>query len=130
MIRICPTPILAALPTQPRPWARDARVDVIDGNVLHDGQSLPAWASEVADRTSSGAMPGALLLYCSVARRERPDVELLVLMPIVGRRYNTAVYVLTELHDRTVPLDMTVLDPAHLDEEARVRRVLRNALRG
>ena len=75
-------------------------------------------------------MPGALLLYCSVARRERPDVELLVLMPIVGRRYNTAVYVLTELHDRTVPLDMTVLDPAHLDEEARVRRVLRNALRG
>ena len=43
---------------------------------------------------------------------------------------NTAVRVLNELRDLPVPVDLTVVGPAHLDEEARVPGVVREALRG
>ena len=47
-----------------------------------------------------------------------------------GARMNTAVRVLNELRDLPVPVDLTVVGPAHLDEEARVPGVVREALRG
>ena len=42
---------------------------------------------------------------------------------------NTAVRVLNELRDLPVPIDITVVDPAHLDEEASVPGVVRAAVR-
>lgn len=72
------------------------------------------------------------MLYGSVARGDDgpdSDIDLLVVLPIVGRRHDTSVRLLSELRDLPVPVDITVVDPAHLIEEASVPGVVRAALR-
>ena len=108
------------------------RVELIDGKVLYDGRSLVAWASRVADRIVERCDASRIVLYGSVARGDDgpdSDIDLLVVMPIVGRRHDTTVRVLNELRDLPVPIDITVVDPAHLDEEASVPGVVRAAMR-
>ncbi len=108
------------------------RVELIDGKVLYDGRSLIAWASRVADRIVERCDASRVVLYGSVARGDDgpdSDIDLLVVMPIVGRRHDTSVRVLNELRDLPVPVDITVVDPAHLDEEALVPGVVRAAMR-
>lgn len=114
-----------------RPVER-ARVELIDGKVLYDGRSLIAWASRVADRIVDRCNASRVVLYGSVARGDDgpdSDIDLLVVMPIVGRRHDTSVRVLNELRDFPVPVDITVVDPAHLDEAASVPGVVRAAMR-
>lgn len=109
-----------------------SRVELIDGKVLYDGRSLVAWASRVADRIVERCDVTRIVLYGSVARGDDgpdSDIDLLVVMPIVGRRHDTSVRVLNELRDLPVPVDITVVDPAHLDEEASVPGVVRAAMR-
>ncbi len=108
------------------------RVELIDGKVLYEGRSLVAWASRVADRIVERCDASRVVLYGSVARGDDgpdSDIDLLVVMPIVGRRHDTSVRVLNELRDLPVPIDITVVDPAHLDEEASVPGVVRAAMR-
>jgi predicted nucleotidyltransferase len=108
------------------------RVELIDGKVLYDGWSLVAWASRVADRIVERCDASRIVLYGSVARGDDgpdSDIDLLVVMPIVGRRHDTSVRILNELRDFPVPVDITVVDPAHLDEEASVPGVVRAAMR-
>ena len=121
----------AAGPNHNGPLDR-ARVELIDGKVLYDGRSLVAWASRVADRIVERCDASRIVLYGSVARGDDgpdSDIDLLVVMPIVGRRHDTSVRVLNELRDLPVPVDITVVDPAHLDEEASVPGVVRAAMR-
>ena len=109
-----------------------ARVEVINGKVLYDGESLAVWASRVAERIVERCGASRVVLYGSVARgHDGPDsdIDLLVVMPMVGRQHVAAVSVLDELRDLPVPVDITVVDPAHLDEEASVAGVVRAALR-
>ena len=108
------------------------RVELIDGKVLYDGRSLLAWASRVADRIVERCDVTRIVLYGSVVRGDDgpdSDIDLLVVMPIVGRRHDTSVRVLNELRDLPVPIDITVVDPAHLDDEASVPGVVRAAIR-
>ncbi len=108
------------------------RVELIDGKVLYDGRSLVAWASRVADRIVERCDASRIVLYGSVARGDDgpdSDIDLLVVMPVVGRRHDTSVRVLNELRDLPVPIDITVVDPEHLDEEASVPGVVRAAMR-
>lgn len=108
------------------------RVELIDGKVLYEGRSLVAWASRVADRIVERCDASRVVLYGSVARGDDgpdSDIDLLVVMPIVGRRHDTSVRVLNELRDLPVPIDITVVDPAHLDAEASVPGVVRAAMR-
>lgn len=108
------------------------RVEVIDGKVLYDGRSLVAWASRAADRIVERCDVSRIVLYGSVARGDDgpdSDIDLLVVMPIIGRRHDTTVRVLNELRDLPVPVDITVVDPANLDEEASVPGVVRAAVR-
>jgi predicted nucleotidyltransferase len=109
-----------------------ARVEVINGKVLYDGESLAVWASRVADRIVERCAASRVVLHGSVARGDDgpdSDIDLLVVMAIVGRRHDTSVRVLNELRDFPVPVDITVVDAAHLDEEASVPGVVRAALR-
>lgn len=108
------------------------RVELVDGKVLYDGRSLVAWASRVADRIVERCDASRVVLFGSVARGDDgpdSDIDLLVVMPIIGRRHDTSVRVLNELRDLPVPVDITVVDPAHLDEEASVPGVVRAAMR-
>ena len=107
-------------------------MELIDDKVLYDGRSLLAWASRVADGIVEWCDANRIVLYGSVARgHDGPDsdIDLLVVMPILGRRHDTSVRILNELRDLPVPVDITVVDPAHLDEEANVPGVGRAALR-
>ena len=100
-----------------------ARVEVTDGKVLYDGESLTVWASRVAYRIVERCGASRVVLYGSVARGDDgpdSDIDLLVVMPIVGRRHDTSVRVLNELRDLPVPVGIMVVDPAHLDDEASV----------
>lgn len=125
-------PSSAAAPSRDNVPVQRARVEVIDGKVLYDGRSLIVWASRVADRIVERCDASRIVLYGSVARGDDgpdSDIDLLVVMPIVGRRHDTSVRVLNELRDLPVPVDITVVDPAHLDEEASVPGVVRAAIR-
>ena len=57
------------------------------------------------------------------------NLHFLVVMPIVGRRHDTTVRVLSGLRDLVVPIDIMVVDPAHLDDEASVPGIVRVAVR-
>lgn len=106
-------------------------VELIDGKVLCDGRSLLAWASRVTDRIVERCDVSRIVLYGSVARGDDgpdSDIDLLVVTPIVGRRHDTSVRILNELRDLPVPVDITVVDPAHLDEEASVPGIVRSAM--
>ena len=109
-----------------------ARVEVINGKVLYDGESLAVWASRVADRIVERCGASRVVLYGSVARGDDgpdSDIDLLVVIAIAGRRHDTSVRVLDELRDFPVPVDITVVDAAHIDEEASVPGVVRAAMR-
>ena len=119
-------------PTNNNGRIQRARVELIEGKVLYDGRSLVAWAPRVADRIVERCDANRVVLYGSVARGDDgpdSDIDLLVVMPIVGRRHDVSVRVLDELRDLPVPVDITVVDPAHLDEKAGVPGVVRAAMR-
>jgi len=104
----------------------------MDGKVRYDGQSPIVWASRVADRIVERCGASSVILYGSVARGDDgpdSDIDLLIVMPVVGRRHDTAVRVLNELRDLPVPVGITVVDPAHVDEEAGFPGVVRVAVR-
>ena len=108
------------------------RVEMIDGKALYDGRSLVAWAARVADHIVECCDASRVILYGSVARGDDgpdSDIDLLVVMPIIGRRHDASVRLLNELRDLPVPIDITVVDPAHLHEEASVPGVVRAAMR-
>lgn len=130
-LRATTSPSTAA-PTRDYGPMERPRVELMNGKVLYDGRSLVAWASRVADRIVERCDASRVILYGSVARGDDgpdSDIDLLVVMPIVGRRHDTSVRVLNELRDLPVPVDITVVDPAHLDDEASVPGVVRAALR-
>jgi len=127
-----PSSSSASAPRRDNVTMERPRVELIDGKVLYDGRSLVAWASRVADRIVERCDVSRVVLYGSVARGDDgpdSDIDLLVVMPIIGRRHDTSVRVLNELRDLPVPVDITVVDPAHLDEEASVPGVVRAAMR-
>jgi uncharacterized protein len=111
---------------------RQPRLEVVDGKAFYDGRSLVEWASLVADRIVERCNASRVVLFGSVARGDDgpdSDIDLLVVTPIVGRRHDASVRVVNELRDLPVPVDVTVVDPAHLDDEASVPGVVRVALR-
>ena len=57
------------------------------------------------------------------------DIDLLVVLPIVGRRADAAASVLTALRALPVPVDIAVVDSTHFDEQARTPGLVRVAMR-
>ena len=108
------------------------RVELIDGKALYDGRTLAAWALLVADRIVERCGASRVVLFGSVARGDDgpdSDIDVLVVMPIIGRHHDAAVRVLNELRDLPVPVDLTVVDPDHFEEAASVPGIVRAALR-
>lgn len=109
-----------------------ASVGVVAGKATYDGRTLASWAPDVARRIVERCGASSVVLFGSVARGDDgpdSDIDLLVVVPVPGRRHDTAVAVLNELRDLPVPVDVTVVDPARLDEEATVPGVVRLAMR-
>ena len=107
-------------------------VDVSGGKALYGGRHLIAWASEIADLIATRFDVARIVLFGSVARGDDgpdSDIDLLVVLPIVGRRHDTAVSVMTALRDLPVPLNVVVVDSTRFEEEARVPGIIRVAMR-
>ena len=58
---------------------------------------------------------------------DRPQHDLLVDMPMVGRHHDDIAHALNELRNFPVPVDITVIDRANIYEEASVPDVVRLA---
>jgi len=72
------------------------------------------------------------VLFGSVARgTDGPDsdLDLLVVLPVPGRRHDAAVAVMNELRDLPVPVDVVVIDPADVERQASEPGLVRAALR-
>lgn len=109
-----------------------SKIEVVAGKALYDGRSLMAWAPRVADRIVERCGASQVVLHGSVARGEDgpdSDIDLLVVMPIPGRRHDTSVRILDQLRDMPVPVDITVVDPDQLMAESAVPGVVRRAMR-
>ena len=125
------TPSRVTAPSHENGAVTRPRVELIDGKALYDGRSLVAWAAHVADRIVERCDASRVVLFGSVARGDDgpdSDIDLLVVMPIIGRRHDASVRVLNELRDLPVPVDITVVDPKHLEDEASVPGIVRAAL--
>jgi len=73
-----------------------------------------------------------IVLFGSVARGDDgpdSDIDLLVVMPIVGRRGDAAARVMKALRGVPVPVNVVVVDSTRLDEQARVPGIIRVAMR-
>ena len=107
-------------------------VDVSGGKALYGGRHLIAWASEIADFIATRFDVARIVLFGSVARGDDgpdSDIDLLVVLPIVERRHDTAVSVMAGLRDLPVPVNVVVVDSTRFDEEARVPGIIRVAMR-
>jgi predicted nucleotidyltransferase len=108
------------------------RIAAIDGKALYDGRSLMAWAPRVADRIAERFGVERIVLFGSVARGDDgpdSDIDLLVVMPLIGRRHDASVAVLNEIRDIPVPVDVTVVDSSRIDVEASLPGMVRQAVR-
>ena len=124
--------VRATAPTRKTGPVARTGVQLIDGKALYDGRTLAAWALLVADRIVERCDASRVVLFGSVARGDDgpdSDIDLLVVMPIIGRRHDAAVRVLKELRDLPAPVDLIVVDPNHFEEEASVPGIIRAALR-
>ena len=109
-----------------------SQVEVVGGKVRYDGRTLAEWAPEVARVIIERCAATRIVLFGSVARgTDGPDsdLDLLVVLPIPGRRHDTAVAVMNELRALPVPVDIVVVDPSDLGRRANEPGLVRAALR-
>jgi predicted nucleotidyltransferase len=107
-------------------------VEVVEGKVRYDGRTLADWAPYVASLIRERCAATRIVLFGSVERgTDGPDsdLDLLVVLPIPGRRHDAAVAVLNELRNLPVPVDIVVVDPADLERQASEPGLVRAALR-
>jgi len=108
-----------------RPW-------IEGGKALYEGRTLAAWVPGVIERIFERTDVRCVVVYGSVERGDDgpdSDIDLLVVLPTITRRHDSAVRVLRELRDLPVPLDLAAVDDAILEREAQVPGLIRVALR-
>lgn len=84
------------------------------------------------DRLFERSAAERIILFGSVARGDvdrDSDIDVMVVMPIVGRRHDAGVRLMSELSDLPVPVDVVVVDSAEFPTEARLPGVVRVAVR-
>ena len=99
---------------------------------VYQGRSLADWASEVSGLIADRFDVTRIVLFGSVARGDDgpdSDIDLLVVMPIVGRRHEATVSVMTALRDIPAPVSIVVVDATRFDEEALTPGIVRVAMR-
>jgi uncharacterized protein len=122
------SPTSKDLTVSPKP----CRFEIIAGKAIYEGDTLKIWASRAAHRITERFNPTNIFLYGSVARGDDgpdSDVDLLVIIPIEGRRHDKAVQILRECRDLPIPIDITVIDPNCLEKKRHTPGIIRAALR-
>ena len=99
---------------------------------VYDGRSLAEWVPLVVDRLFERSAAERIILFGSVARGDADrdsDIDVVVVMPIVGRKHDAGVRLMNELRDLPVPVEVVVVDSAEFPTEARLPGIVRVAVR-
>ena len=102
------------------------------GGMSNDARSLADWVPVVAQRLFERSDAKQVILFGSVARGEAgpdSDLDILVVIPVEGRKHDVAVRLLRELRDIPVPIDVVVVDVDEFPVEARLPGIVRVAVR-
>lgn len=95
---------------------------------------IPQMVSDMVERIVSEFDPDRVLLFGPYARGtadEGSDVDLLVVMPVVGSRRSLATEIDRLLIDRRIPLDVIVVTPEEFERnQSQVATAVRSAVQG
>jgi uncharacterized protein len=108
------------------------QLEVVSGKARYNGRPLADWVDDVAARIFERSEASKIVVFGSVQRGDDgpdSDIDLLVVLPHVSRRHDDAVRVLRELRDMPVPVDVTVIDEASLDDRSQEPGLVRLAMR-
>ncbi len=109
-----------------------SQVEIAEGKAIYDGRTLAEWAPDVARLIVERCAATRVVLFGSVVQgTDGPDsdIDLLVVLPIAGRRHDAAVAVMNELRSLPVPVDVVVVDSSDLVRQASEPGLVRAALR-
>lgn len=93
---------------------------------------LAEWARIAAQRLFDRTDAKRVIVFGSVGRGEDgpdSDIDLLVVLPVHGRKHDVAVRLLNELRDIPAPIDVVVVDVDEYPTEARLPGIVRVAVR-
>ena len=99
--------------------ARQVAVEVVDGRVRYDGQTLAEWVPTVITDLVAACDPLQVILFGSVARGEDgpdSDLDILVVLPEIDRaRRHELMARLRRAVTAPVPVDVFVTDPSEIE---------------
>jgi predicted nucleotidyltransferase len=101
-------------------------------NVGSDERTLDEWVPVIVNRLFERSAAERIILFGSVARGEADgdsDIDLIVVLPIKGRKHEAGVRLMAELRDLPVPVDVVIVDSAEYPSEARLPGIVRVAVR-
>ncbi|MGZ8734961.1 MAG: nucleotidyltransferase domain-containing protein [Acidimicrobiia bacterium] len=101
-------------------------------DVAGDERTLDEWVPVIVNRLFERSAAERIILFGSVARGEADhdsDIDLMVVLPIEGRKHEAGVRLMAELRDLPVPVDVVVVDSAEYPTEARLPGIVRVAVR-
>ena len=84
------------------------------------------------DRLFARSAAERVILFGSLARGEDDrdsDIDIVVVMPLTGRKHDAGVQLMAELADLPVPVDVVVVDSANFPTESRLPGIVRVAVR-
>lgn len=97
-----------------------------------DDRTLDEWVPVIVNRLFERSAAERIILFGSVARGDADrdsDIDLMVVLPIEGRKHEAGVRLMAELRDLPVPVDVVVVDSAEYPTEARLPGIVRVAVR-
>ena len=106
-------------------------IDVSAGKAVYEGRTLAEWVPQVVDRLFARSAAERVILFGSLARGEddrNSDIDIVVVMPLAGRKHDAGVQLMAELADLPVPVDVVVVDSANFPTEPRLPGIVRVAV--
>lgn len=103
-----------------------------NGGMDSDSATRAEWARIAAQRLFERTDAQRVIVFGSVGRGDDgpdSDIDLLVVLPVHGRKHDVAVRLLAELRDIPAPIDVVVVDVDEYPTEARLPGIVRVAVR-
>jgi uncharacterized protein len=97
-----------------------------------DARSLADWVPVVVERLFAASKAERVIVFGSLARGDGTpdsDIDVLVVMPIEGRKHDAAVRLMRLLHDVPTQVDLVIVDSADYSRECRLPGIVRVAVR-
>lgn len=104
----------------------------MSARALYGGRTLDRWVPVVVDRLFERSNAERVVVFGSVARgddRAESDIDVLVVMPVEGRKHDAGLRLTRAVRDLPVPVDIVVVDSSEYGSETRLPGLVRVAVR-